>query len=293
MSSATASAGYGAITSINFTGGLPTSNQLAPSIIFIILYAITIPVLLFRLFRTQDRTVVLIRPCIFVAARLAMLVIRAYMCKNTYSEGLLIAELVLVSIGFLFLIEPIVAIWQRHVDSAMPRNQRPRWVMRLALVLRLTLIAAIGTAIAGAAQTSNAFSNPSDTASVNTVRQLREASYILSLAVVAVAVFATILTHFSFGLDARRTAYLLVPSGCLIIVAVYRVVQTYTSNPSAPARSIAAFWILQILFEFLAYVALLAISIPTWFPGDMTPKSDVEMGNVQQEKRGGLVGRFM
>ena len=66
---------------------------------------------------------------------------------------------------------------------------------------------------------------------------------------VVITVLAIIATHVIYGLDVRRSGYLMIPAACLIIVGVYRVVQTYTKNPSAAARSDAAFWVLQILFE--------------------------------------------
>ena len=114
------------------------------------------------------------------------------------------------------------------------------------MLLRLCLLAAIGTAIAGGALTSSAFDSASGIA---TVRSLSQASYCLSLVVVVIAVLALVLTHFSFGLDATRTVYILAPATCLFIVAIYRVVQKFTTDASAPVNSIAAFWILQITFE--------------------------------------------
>ena len=67
-------------------------------------------------------------------------------------------------------------------------------------------------------------------------------------ALIAVGLLALAATHFTFGLDAEGTGFLLVPGLSLLIVAVYRVAQTF-SGPGAPARSKAAFWVLQILFE--------------------------------------------
>jgi hypothetical protein len=46
------------------------------------------------------------------------------------------------------------------------------------MILKIGLLAAIGTAIAGAAQTSSAFDSQDG---IDTVRQLRRVSYILSL----------------------------------------------------------------------------------------------------------------
>ncbi|WVF67095.1 hypothetical protein IAT40_001840 [Kwoniella sp. CBS 6097] len=285
MSSTPSNPQYSAISNINFTGGFPTSKDLAPSIIFLILYAFALPVIVFRLFKKESRTWLLFRPSIFIACRIGMLVIRAYMSKNTYGEGLLIAELVLVSVGFLFLIEPAVGLWKLQVDSDMRTEDRPTWVRRLATFLKIAILASIGTAIAGSSMISGALN---DADKLKTVKSLREASNILSLAVVVVLAISAILTYTTFHLDTRGTIFILGISANLLIVAVYRVVQTFNKDPTAPVRSLAAFWILQMVFEFLAFIMLIAIPIPVWFPGQnhreerlASLNNDIEIGRTQ------------
>lgn len=283
--------GYDTIQSINFTGGFPTDKDLAPSIIFSILYALSLPVLVWRFVDPTSRNKPLIRPAIFAFVRLGSMVLRAVMSKNNYGIGELIAELTLVSIGYLFLISPVVTLWKRHVDNSSP-PPHPGWVNRLDKLLQLTLLASIGTAIAGGALTSNAFQSQSG---MDTVKNLRHASNILSLVTIAVATFALIATHFKLQMDIQRTGYLLIPALSLLIVAVYRVAQTFENNPNSSARTLAAFWVLQILFEFIAYVSLLAIKIPEWFPNPehngSRNRSDSEAG-VDASQSMGLVGRL-
>ena len=74
------------------------------------------------------------------------------MAKNNYSEDELsvspflpgsvlhllltlrtVAELVFVSLGYLFLLEPLVALWKKHVESAVAGRAQPVWVGRFAL----------------------------------------------------------------------------------------------------------------------------------------------------------------
>ncbi|WVR03931.1 hypothetical protein IAU60_000930 [Kwoniella sp. DSM 27419] len=286
MSSTPTDQQYAAIGNINFTGGFPNSKDLAPSIVFLICYAALTPLLIWRWARKQDRTKLLIRPSIFQACRIGMLVLRAYMSKNTYGEGLLIAELVLVSIGFLFLIEPTVSCWRLQVESCLPKEDQPAWVRRIALFLKLATLAAIFTAVAGAGLISKALDNP-DT--LHQVKTLRRVSSVLSLGVVGVLMIAAVLTYFHFSLDTRGTLYILTLGASLTVVALYRIIQTFSTDPSAPVRSQAAFWILQTVFELIAFILLLAISIPTWFPGpdkDLdrarasinSPVQDVELG---------------
>ncbi|OCF32389.1 hypothetical protein I316_06059 [Kwoniella heveanensis BCC8398] len=286
MSSTPSNPQFSAISNINFTGGFPTSKDLAPSIIFLILYVLAAPVLVYRLIKKESRTLLLFRPSIFLVSRIGMLVIRAYMSKNKYSQGLLIAELVLVSVGFMFLIEPAVGLWKLQVDSDMAKEDRPIWVRRLAMILKLAILAALCTALAGSGMISDALKN---TDKLNTVKTLREASNVLSVAVVVVLVISTVLTHTRFHLDTRGTIFILGISANLLIVAVYRVVQTFATDPSAAARSLAAFWILQMVFEFFAFVMLIAIAIPVWFPGQTHREkrlaslnnNDIEIGQTR------------
>jgi len=267
------------VSGFNFTGGFPTSKDLAPSIVFIIAFIIVLPVLVWRLARFQDRTVVLLRPAVFIVIRIASLILRAVMSKTNYGEGELIAELVLVSVGYLFLIEPLIALWNRHIATAVRKSQRPGWVRRLALFLRLGLLACIGTAIAGSALISGAVGNPSKE---STVKQVRDASSIMAIVVIVVTTNAIILTHIRLGLDARHTLYLLAIAVPLIIISVYRTIQIFTANPSAAVRSKPAFWILQVLFEFIAFCLYVSISIPTWFPKELSDKEEREL----ETKRG-------
>lgn len=78
-------AGYDILMSLNMTGGVPTSKDLAPAVIFIILYAIAGAVLFWRVSRREDRCLLLIRPGVFWVVRLASLILRAVMAKNVFN----------------------------------------------------------------------------------------------------------------------------------------------------------------------------------------------------------------
>jgi hypothetical protein len=67
--------------------------------------------------------------------------------------------------------------------------------------------------------------------------------------VVGVLILAAISTHFTFGLDVRKTGYNLLAAIPLLVVAVYRVAQCFSTSPDSAARSDAAFWVLMVLFE--------------------------------------------
>ncbi|EAL23189.1 hypothetical protein CNBA5330 [Cryptococcus deneoformans B-3501A] len=240
---------YAELEQFNFTGGLPSSTDLAPSIIFIIAilqYGLLLPLLLWRIITKQYRTTILIRPAVFVLCRLGSLGLRAYMSKNVYGEGELIAELVMISVGPLFLIEPIISCWRLHIESDVPKADQPRWVRLLSIILRVGLFAAIITAIVGSSLIGNAIM---DSSMMNTVNSLRRASMILSMVVVAVGFVATFLTQLHFSLTLRSTIWLYCLEACMIIVTVYKIAQFESSDPDAAARSQVTFWVLQVFFE--------------------------------------------
>jgi len=43
-----------------------------------------------------------------------------------------VGQLVLVSVGYLFLLEPLVEMWRRHVATAVHKDHAPRWVNRIS-----------------------------------------------------------------------------------------------------------------------------------------------------------------
>ncbi|KIR30924.1 hypothetical protein I309_00276 [Cryptococcus deuterogattii LA55] len=149
--------------------------------------------------------------------------------------------------------------------------------LHLLSTLRIGLFAAILTAIVGSSLIGNAID---DSSMMDTVNALRRASMILSMVVVAISFVATLLTHLHFSLTLRGTMWLYSVEACMIIVTVYKLAQFESSDPDAAARSIVTFWVLQILFEFIAFVLIVAIPIPQWFPG---PDRNVEFHDRDME----------
>ncbi|WRT65580.1 uncharacterized protein IL334_002525 [Kwoniella shivajii] len=279
-------AGEDTIKNINFTGGFPGRRDFAPSIVFLIAYAITIPILLLRITRKSDRTVILLRPTLFVAARVGSLILRIIMSRHSYGISSLIAELVLISVGYIFLIDPFIQSWARHVEGNVPRSERPSWVKPLRWTLwGLLLVSIIITVIAGAV-TSDAFKSK---AWLNSVKGLRQTGYYLTLIVIVFLAIVTIFTHFHFRLPIFKTLYILTPTCCLMIVAIYRIVQTHTTSPNAPVRSLTAFWILQMTFEYIAYLFVIAVSLPRFFPGETV--SPTETATERRGSRNKLLHR--
>lgn len=132
--------------------------------------------------------------------------------------------------------------------------------------------------------------------------------------VVGVSILAIVSTHVHFGLDVRKTGYNLALALVLLVVAVYRVASCFSTDPDSPARSLAAFWVLMILFELyvahcplrdshrprpgspltnensIAYIMLLSISLPAWYPavqaqkeGEGEKRFDVEQAQARAQ----------
>ena len=77
--------------------------------------------------------------------------------------------------------------------------------------------------------------------------------------VVGVTIFAVVSIHVTFGLDVRKTGFNLLAAVPLLVVAIYRIIQCLTTDPNSPVRSLAAFWILMVLFELSVLVPYLTL----------------------------------
>ncbi|KAG7531310.1 hypothetical protein FFLO_04431 [Filobasidium floriforme] len=267
----------------NFNGGLPTSRDLVPSIIFTVALGLTLPMLIYRLSSRKHRSRILGNAVMFFILRTAAMIMRAYMSRHEFSESTLIAELVLTSISYLFLINSLVDLWEKHEtqkhdeqiegqfglvnEKTVHLQKKNRWVHYAAWFLRGALIASLASAIAAGAILARQFD---DGQKATTIRNLVKASYILSLATTAVSIIGVLVTHFTNHRSKRNTGFLLLYSIPLLIVGIYRVVEVFTGY-RATTRQLVAFWVAMVLFELIALCILLSISIPKWF-GDFKVK---------------------
>jgi uncharacterized membrane protein YqjE len=94
-----------------------------------------------------------------------------------------VAELVMVSVGYLFLCDSLISLWKRNVEAVIPIDEAPRWVQQLARLLRLLLLAAIATILASSIMSAGMSSDqaPPSESDIQQVTTLRHASYCLSL----------------------------------------------------------------------------------------------------------------
>lgn len=89
----------------------------------------------------------------------------------------------MVSIGYLFLCDSLISLWKRNVEAVIPIESAPRWVQQLARVLRLLLMASIGTILASSIMSAGMYDGqtPPSESDISQVTQLRHASYCCSL----------------------------------------------------------------------------------------------------------------
>lgn len=89
----------------------------------------------------------------------------------------------MVSVGYLFLCDSLISLWKRNVEAVIPIDQAPVWVQQLARILRLLLLASIGTILASSIMSAGMYngSAPPSESEISQVAQLRHASYCTSL----------------------------------------------------------------------------------------------------------------
>ncbi|KAK4684617.1 hypothetical protein P7C73_g5554, partial [Tremellales sp. Uapishka_1] len=101
----------------NYDGGSPISKDLIPAIVFAAALALTLPLLAWRILSRKHRSKILTNAVLYFLTRMASLILRAYMSRKTYGDGVLVAELVLMSISALFLINSLIDLWQKHTEE--------------------------------------------------------------------------------------------------------------------------------------------------------------------------------
>lgn len=95
-----------------------------------------------------------------------------------------VAELVMLSFGYLLLIEPVVSLWYRTLSHSTTSSSAqgaalPSWTSLLKRFLRIMLLGSFITGIVASCQTSSSFNNSGNV--IHSALDLRHASYLLAL----------------------------------------------------------------------------------------------------------------
>jgi len=268
------------------SGGLPTQPDLAPSIVFVVAYALLLIPAIWRTItyrRPGSLLFTFVRLCLFISIRIATFALRAaegnsaQIPNNPVPDiGIFIAEQVLLGIGFIVLVDLLVELLKSHIwrtdvpvqaETPFAQQGTARTLERVVRIMHVALLAAIGLGVAAGAMYSGALSN---TSTANTVRTLRIASTAIALAVSGLCVVVCLLLLVRFPhLGAMRTCYLLLVSCIMVIVPAYRLSTSLAQHPSESDLVSQAtrikFYILQALMEWLVAFLLVLVDARVWF----------------------------
>lgn len=267
------------------TGGVPLKGQdFAASILFIIAFALLVPLVSWRLFRKSSRTWVLVRPAIFIAIRIATYVVRAIQADGNVSKGLFITEQICLLCGFLLLLEPFSALVKYNLYRHwVPDGKRKHSLSRLLLLIRIAVFAAIDLGIYIGVRTSSAMKDPKKE---ETLRQCRWAAGGIALGIVVLSLSMVIYAQIRGCPDRYRTGYLGTLGTCLLVPCVYRLVlYAHPTHPFSPAGK-AIYYLFSSLPELVAVILFLSINLETTFEikeGCLKDEwaSDVKKGKVE------------
>ncbi|EJD51314.1 hypothetical protein AURDEDRAFT_159719 [Auricularia subglabra TFB-10046 SS5] len=260
-------------------GGLPSSligiiatkPDFAPSVIFIVAYACLLPLAIWRFVSPKTRSLLLIRPALLIVFRIATYIVRALEANGNYSVGVISTELVLLTVGAVFLIEPLISLTTKVLEAYVPydgpmvRDRRGRMrrqdeVGWLARLLRVALIAVIGISIYAASNTSDAFKDPD---AAKTVSNLRRVTAIILVVVLGVVIVGIAYFQFLHPLPMRTVYFIFTIALLLLVGSAYRLA---SASHDAGANNRVAFWLAQALTEWLVTLAFFVVNINSYAP---------------------------
>ncbi|CAE6426295.1 unnamed protein product [Rhizoctonia solani] len=277
-------------TGFSITGGIPTKSQdLAPSIIFIIAYACLVPLAAWRLTSKASRSTTLIRPAIFVLVRIATYIMRAVQSNGNYSETLFIVEQVFLLAGFPIICDAILSLLEYHITRTHTSPKQGQITQRVCRLLRLALLVALIVGIIAGTQMSNAISDPSKAPQLRTLRNVNAA---LCLAIVMGVIAVVVFAHFHKHLPVLPTALLVFMAGCLTVAGAYRLALIHRTNPPLARSTKVKFYILLALMEWLVSAALFVVNARVVFAEDlvMEKKKAAKEGRSLEEQGTPMVG---
>ncbi|GAA5852679.1 hypothetical protein JCM8547_002587 [Rhodosporidiobolus lusitaniae] len=249
---------------LTLTGGIPTESQdLAASIVFAVAFLLLLPLAILRFAQPATRTWVLLRPTIVATLRIATYIIRAVEAKGNYSEGLFIAEQVLLLSGLIPLVDPIVSLLRAHVKrnwipeppARAGEEQKKRTMLDRALrVLKLAVLVAIILGIVSGVKAGNAINDPDQASQLKTYRY---ATIGLTLFIIGVSALVCCAVHVRDGLPLRGTLFILLACGILLIPNLYKLVTALHHPSMLSGGTKAAFYLLSAWPEHLCILLYL------------------------------------
>ncbi|KDE04088.1 hypothetical protein MVLG_05458 [Microbotryum lychnidis-dioicae p1A1 Lamole] len=245
---------------IALVGGIPTKSQDLPSsIIFAIAFAILAPLAIYRFLQPSSRTTTLIRPAIFIVARIATYCIRAVIADGDYAIGLFTAELILLLTGFILLCEPLLSMLEAHVTrhrepSIYNKDLMDRAVRLLKLALLIALILGIvaGSSVSGVEE---------GTGSLSSYKAERNANVIICLAVVVLTIAVSLIAQAQQSLPMTATLHLIVCAALLALNAIFKLYTYLSPGDPLSTSTKVLFYVLLSTPEWIATLLYLVFNI--------------------------------
>ncbi|SGY16679.1 BQ5605_C012g06948 [Microbotryum silenes-dioicae] len=210
---------------IALVGGIPTKSQDLPSsIIFAIAFAFLAPLAIYRFLQPSSRTTTLIRPAIFIVARIATYCIRAVIADGDYAIGLFTAELASPSLAINSELEryPLAPVESGMLEAHVTRHREPSIynkdlmdravrLLKLALLIALILGIVAGSSVSGVEE---------GTGSLSSYKAERNANVIICLAVVVLTIAVSLIAQAQQSLPMTATLHLIVCAALLVSFCV-------------------------------------------------------------------------
>ncbi|KAH7322286.1 hypothetical protein B0J17DRAFT_245260 [Rhizoctonia solani] len=261
-------------------GGIPASEDLAPSIVFAVLYALLLPNIIYNFFIRKPRAwnVIQISTVIFAVERIAWCIIRAVQAahpEKRTSGGLMNYIQVTVALGFVGVSSEAIKLLRcTLVNTTLPENgasQDRRTARKLfrqfCFYLELAFLAAtIPGIIAGGQYSSARYDQPKADNNIG----LLTASSGVALALQAVTVIVSLIAAFTVKEINRMRCFELAGLTLLIMSApIYRlcVLGIRTIDVFAPISTTARalFYIFHLATEWVCVSILLSTNVRARF----------------------------
>ncbi|KAG8680479.1 hypothetical protein FRC11_002428, partial [Ceratobasidium sp. 423] len=293
-------------------GGIPVSDDLAPSILFAVLYALLLPHIIYNFFIRKPRAwnVIQISTVIFAVERIAWCIIRAVQAahpEKRASGGLMSYVQTTVGLGFVGISgDAIKLLRSTLVNTTLPENGASKDRRTSRLYYRYFYVfyelAFLGSIIPGTIASGRYSSARFDQAQADNNLNMLNASAGVALALQATTVLISLAAAFRVKEVNRMRCFEL--AGLTLLLSCTRPTETYSSQPQIPVpiyrlcvlsiRTIdvftplspsarALFYILHLAPEWICVSILLGTNVRTRFG---TGKwGDYEMFEKARDKR--------
>ncbi|KAI5481633.1 hypothetical protein MNV49_002859 [Pseudohyphozyma bogoriensis] len=234
---------------------------------------------------------VLIRPAIFVIARVATFSVRAYQADGHYQKTTFIAEQILLLCGFVLICNPLLQLVGFHITrNSLPSAGGRSLETTILRLMELALMAALGLGIYAGTLIGDVGSHPDK---INTLKTCRDINAYICAALTAVACLVVVLFTLTSRLPVMQSLHLVIMGVLLCIASVYKIV-IYLKDPppdSTAAGTKLAFYVFSSVSEVIVSILLFAFNLnSTYLIPEAKEKARVEKAMKDGTYRGDYGG---